>query len=236
MMKKTDLIEVEVQNEAFYTLKVLSKNTDELFDEIADLSTSNKGKFQHAPVILEIENKHFQANELAVLIEILTQNNMVVIGIRSQVQELIDFARFSGLAVFDKSISALKNPETTKPSKKKDPTPEREYRLPKIVVGEVASAQQVFAKDSDLVLLGAVKVDGEVIAHGSVSSYREMQGKVFAGIDGDEKATIFVHSFDAQLVSIAGIYKRFDVVPAKLQLHSVMIDLKEGKLRFQIIK
>ncbi|MDC9714874.1 MAG: septum site-determining protein MinC [Gammaproteobacteria bacterium] len=237
MMKKTNLIEVEMQNEALYTLKVLSKNTtDELFDEIADLSASNKGKFQHAPVVLEIENKHFQSNELAVLIEILTQNNMVVIGIRSQVQELIDFARFSGLAVFGKTITPLKKQEKTKPSEKKEPVPEKAYRLPKIVVGEVASAQQVFAKDSDLVLLGAVKTDGEVVAHGSVSAYKEVQGKIFAGIDGNEKSTIFVHSFDAQLVSIAGIYKQFDVVPVKLQSHPVMIDLKEGKLRFQIIK
>jgi septum site-determining protein MinC len=41
---------------------------------------------------------------LAVLIEILTQNNMVAIGIRSPVQELIDFAKFAGLAVFDKVV------------------------------------------------------------------------------------------------------------------------------------
>jgi septum site-determining protein MinC len=54
-----------------------------------------------------LENKHFQANELAVLIEILTQNNMVTIGIRSTVQELIDFARFSGLVVFDKPAVIL---------------------------------------------------------------------------------------------------------------------------------
>jgi septum formation inhibitor MinC len=29
-------------------------------------------------------------------------------------------------------------------------------------------------------------------------------GKVFAGIDGDETATIFIHSFNAQLIAIAG--------------------------------
>jgi septum site-determining protein MinC len=52
---------------------------------------------------------HFQANELAVLIEILTQNNMVTIGIRSTVQELIDFARFSGLVVFAYLCQLLAN-------------------------------------------------------------------------------------------------------------------------------
>ncbi|CAB5501734.1 hypothetical protein THERMOT_1483 [Bathymodiolus thermophilus thioautotrophic gill symbiont] len=235
-MEKTDLIEVKIQNEALYTLKVLGKDTDGLFEEIANLTESGKGKFQQAPVVLEIENKYFQVNELAVLIEILTQNNMVAIGIRSPVQELIDFAKFAGLAVLDKAVIPSKEPEETKPSEQEKPIPHREYRLPKITEDEVASAQQVFAKNSDLVLLSAVKADGEVIAHGSISAYKVVQGKVFAGIDGDEKATIFINEFEAQLISIAGIYKRFDVVPAKLQSHSVMIDLKDGKLRFQIIR
>ncbi|HCE34922.1 MAG TPA: septum site-determining protein MinC, partial [Gammaproteobacteria bacterium] len=88
---------------------------------------------------------------------------------------------------------------------------------------------------SDLVLLGVVKSDAEVMSYGSVSAYKEVQGKVFAGISGNEKSTIFIHSFNAQLVSIAGVYKRFDVVPTKLYARSVMIDLNKGKLRFQIV-
>jgi hypothetical protein len=55
-MEKTDLIEVKIQNEALYTLKVLDKNTDELFTEIANLAEGNKGEFQQAPIVLEIEN------------------------------------------------------------------------------------------------------------------------------------------------------------------------------------
>jgi hypothetical protein len=43
-----------------------SKNTEKLFDEITSLLEVDKDKFQYAPVVLEIENKHFQANELAV--------------------------------------------------------------------------------------------------------------------------------------------------------------------------
>jgi len=67
-------IEVITQTEALYTLRVLSNNTDALVDEINLLARSSKAQFQHAPVILEIESRNFQANELAVLIEILSQN------------------------------------------------------------------------------------------------------------------------------------------------------------------
>lgn len=236
-MKKPNLIEVKTQTEALYTLRVLTNNTDELIDEIEHLANNNKKQFQHAPVILEIENKYFQANELAVLIEILTQNDMVAVGIRSRKQELIDFAKFSGLAVFGKSLSPSQ-PELTKPvvdDKLPNPHQDRVYQAPKIVTSKVYASTQVLAKDRDLVLLDVVRSDAEVMSHGSISAYKEVQGRVFAGISGDEKATIFIHSFNAQLISIAGIYKQFDVVPTKLYARSVMIDLKDGKLRFQIV-
>lgn len=104
-------IEVITQTEALYTLKVLTNNTDALVEEITTLASDNKAQFQHAPVILEIENKNFQANELAVLIEILAQNEMVAVGIRSQKQELIDFAKFSGLAVLASLYHQVKRPK-----------------------------------------------------------------------------------------------------------------------------
>ncbi len=215
------LIEIQTQNEMIWTLKILDKITDALFNEIVNLVESGKGKFKNVPVILEIKYRHIQANELAMLIEVITQNQMSVIGIRSRTQELIDFARLAGLAIFDK----------TKPSE----ILQLKHRLPKIVSEEVIHSEQVISKDSDLVLLSSVQADADVIAHGSVSAYRVVQGNVFAGVDGDEKATIFIHSFNAQLVSIAGVYKQFETVPEKLHSRSVVIDLQEGQLRFQII-
>ncbi|SMM99038.1 Septum site-determining protein MinC [uncultured Candidatus Thioglobus sp.] len=248
------LAEIEIQNQAIYTLKILSQTTDKLFEEIAELSIKGKSESQFAPVILEIKNKHFQANELAVLMEVLTQNNIVAIGIRSQVQELVDFAKFSGLAVFDKPQAVVKEPEASqKNKKKKTPQPSAEniaketpketpkavhdicQSNSKIVVGEVASSDQILAKECDLILMGEVQTDAEVLARGSIAARSIMKGKVFAGIDGDEKAMIFIHSFHAQLISIAGTYKEFKIIPRKLFEKSVVIDLHQGKLRFKVV-
>lgn len=234
-------IEVITQTEALYTLRVLTNDTDALVDEITTLANSNKAQFQHAPVILEIEHKNFQANELAVLIEILAQNEMVAVGIRSRKQELIDFAKFSGLAVFGKSLSPSSKSKI-KTQAPQQPTPsapnphqDKIYQAPKIITNKVYSFQQVIAEDRDLVLLAKVKAGADVMSFGSISAYKEVQGSLFAGIQGDDKATIFVQSFNAELVSIAGVYKKFDVVPTKLYARSVMIDLSNGQLRFQII-
>lgn len=240
-MEKLNNIEVITQTEALYTLKVLTNNTDVLVEEINSLVCSNKTQFQHAPVILEIDNKHFQANELAVLIEILSQNEMVAVGIRSRKQELIDFAKFSGLAVFGKSLSTesktkIKVQKVEQPvSNTPNPHQDKTYQAPKIVANKVYSFQQVVSHDRDLVLLSKVKSGADIMSFGSISAYKEVQGNLFAGIQGDEKATIFVQSFNVELVSIAGVYKKFDVVPTKLYARSVMIDLVNGQLRFQII-
>ncbi len=234
-------IEIITQTETLYTLKVLSNNIDALVDEINAIAKNNKAQFQHAPVVLEIECQNFQANELAVLIEILAQNEIVAVGIRSQKQELIDFAKFSGLAVFGKSLLASNNAKTKAPEPRQPvvdaPNPQQNkiYKAPKIIANKVYSFQQVIAEDRDLVLLAKVKSGADVMAYGSISAYKEVRGNLFAGIQGDEKATIFVQSFNAELVSIAGVYKKFDVAPAKFYARSIMIDLVNGQLRFQII-
>lgn len=232
MMLKQSLIKVQAYDEAIWTWKILSGTTDKLQDEVARLVEKGKGKFRQAPIVLEIENKHFQANELAVLIEILAQNQVVVIGIRSPIQELIDFAKFAGLAIFDKPVVASKKEPSKIPAVAHH---HQEQKLPKIVVGRITASEQVLSKDGDLVLLGEVEAGADAIAHGSITTYSAMRGSVFAGINGDKEATIFIHSFDAQLVSIAGVYKQFDTVPNKLQSHSVRVILKNGKLKFKTV-
>jgi septum site-determining protein MinC len=234
-------IEIITQTEVLYTLKVLTNNTDILMEEISVLASSNKAQFQNMPVILELDDKNFQANELAILIEILARNEIVAIGIRSGKQELIDFAKFSGLAVFGKSLSkntkakiklqTIERPISTAPN----PHQDKIYKAPKVVKGKVYSFQQVIANDRDLVLLSKVKAGADIMSYGSISAYKEVQGNLFAGIQGDEKATIFIHYFNAELISIAGVYKKFDAVPTKLYARSVMIDLVNNQLRFQII-
>ncbi len=231
-MKDLNTVEVKTQSEVINTFKVLSSDIERFSDEIEAL-VNDKKELQHTPVILEIEQIDFQANELAILVEILTQNNIVAIGLRTRKQELIDFAKFSGLAMFGKVLIAE---EVKAPKQNIAPKlPDKVYQAPKVVTDKVRASMQIVAKEGDLVLLNTVKKDAEVIAHGSISAYKDAQGKVFAGVAGDKQATIFIQSFNAQLVSIAGVYKTFDKVPAKLYARPVMISLVDDKLNFQIV-
>ncbi len=69
------------------------------------------------------------------------------------------------------------------------------------------SGQRVYARGGDLVVLQAVSVGAEVIADGHIHVYAPLRGRAMAGARGDTRARIFSTCMQAQLVSIAGIYR-----------------------------
>ncbi len=81
----------------------------------------------------------------------------------------------------------------------------------------VRSGQQIYARGGDLVVLGNVGAGAEVIADGSVHVYGSLRGRALAGAQGDRTARIYSMDFQAELVSIAGIYKVFEQLPAEFR-------------------
>ncbi len=96
--------------------------------------------------------------------------------------------------------------------------------------GTVRSGQQVYARDCDLIITGAVANGAEVIADGNIHIYGGLRGRAMAGAQGDEKARIFVSDFRAELVAIAGQYRVFEQIPAELEGQSVQCWLESEKL------
>jgi septum site-determining protein MinC len=76
-----------------------------------------------------------------------------------------------------------------------------------IVDRPLRSGQQVYARGSDLIVLGLVSHGAEVIADGHIHVYAPLRGRAIAGARGDASARIFATCLEAQLVSIAGIYR-----------------------------
>jgi septum site-determining protein MinC len=96
--------------------------------------------------------------------------------------------------------------------------------------GSVRSGQQVYARDRDLIITGAVANGAEVIADGNIHIYGGLRGRAMAGAQGDEKARIFVSDFRAELVAIAGQYRVFEQIPDDLEGQSVQCWLDGEKL------
>ena len=96
--------------------------------------------------------------------------------------------------------------------------------------GSVRSGQQVYARERDLIVAGAIANGAEVIADGHIHIYGSLRGRAMAGAQGDEKARIFVSDFRAELVAIAGHYRVFEQIPDDLEGQSVQCWLEGEKL------
>ena len=69
------------------------------------------------------------------------------------------------------------------------------------------SGQQVYARGRDLVVLAMVNAGAEVIADGHIHVYAPLRGRAIAGARGNGEARIFALNLEAELLSIAGIYR-----------------------------
>ncbi len=96
--------------------------------------------------------------------------------------------------------------------------------------GAVRSGQQVYARERDLIVTGAIANGAEVIADGNIHVYGGLRGRAMAGAQGDEKARIYVSDFRAELVAIAGHYRVFEQIPKDLEGQSVQCWLDGEKL------
>ena len=92
--------------------------------------------------------------------------------------------------------------------------PEAQASAPtRIVDKPLRSGQRVYAAGGDIVVLAAVSPGAEVIADGSIHVYAPLKGKALAGARGDTSARIFTTHLEAELVSIAGVYRTFESAP-----------------------
>ena len=80
----------------------------------------------------------------------------------------------------------------------------------RIIDKPLRSGQRVYAAGGDIVVLAAVNPGAEVIADGSIHVYAPLKGRALAGARGDISARIFTTHLEAELVSIAGVYRTFD--------------------------
>ena len=105
-----------------------------------------------------------------------------------------------------------------------------------VVDKPLRSGQQVYARGRDLVVLAMVNPGAEVMADGHVHVYAPLRGKAIAGAKGDTTARIFAASLEAELVSIAGVYRTSDTpLPQEVAGKAAQIWLANDKLSMRAL-
>lgn len=94
------------------------------------------------------------------------------------------------------------------------------------------SGQQVYARGRDLVVMAMVNPGAEVIADGHIHVYAPLRGKAIAGARGNTEARIFSLALDAELLSIAGVYRTSDMpLPKNLIGQPVQVRLMPNEIQ-----
>lgn len=150
------------------------------------------------------------------LSSLLRRYGLQPVALRNAPEALHESARKAGFALLDGQTTA--RPAAT-PA---EPAPEAPAKAPAaapaaaaapgamIVDRPVRSGQQIYARGSDLVLLGGVSHGAEVIADGSIHCYGPLRGRALAGAQGNTAARLFSTNFGPELISIAGVYRTFE--------------------------
>ncbi|WP_117233358.1 septum site-determining protein MinC [Vibrio maerlii] len=177
--------------------------------------------FANAPIVLNIEKVDGDI-DFAALKQAVNDAGMIPVGITgSKNKRTQTLATDAGFAV----MTASKTP-TQAPA---------EMKAPKVVRTPVRSGQQVYAKDSDLIVLSHVSAGAEVIADGSIHIYGSLRGRAIAGASGQSESKILCHDLQAELVSISGHYWLSDQINSEYWKKKVMLSMADEQLQFEIL-
>lgn len=148
------------------------------------------------------------------LMSLLRRYRMQPIGVRGLPEALDPGARQAGLAVLNGDLPTAQAPAVaTKRSAAKPappPAPPQPGARAMVIERFLRSGQQIYAKGTDLVLIGGMSNGAEVIADGSIHCYGPLRGRAIAGAQGDTTARILTSNFGPELVAIAGVYRTFE--------------------------
>ncbi len=202
--------------------------------------------FSRAAVVLDLSHLLDLPDDGAVdaLLEAVRSAGMLPVGLAYGTSETEALAKRMGLPLIAKFRAAYEPAHaaalTTEPAPRAEPAAIREPILSAPApgsqggaqhhAGSVRSGQQVYARERDLIVTGAIANGAEVIADGNIHIYGSLRGRAMAGAQGDGKARIFVSDFRAELVAIAGQYRVFEQIPADIEGQSVQCWLEGERL------
>jgi len=224
---------LELRSAALTLIAVVLKTTelDALAAELEQRASVMPGLFEDEPVAIDLScvREAEDPVNFTQLIALLRRHRMVPLAARGGNAEQMAAAFAAGL---------VEAAEGARPAREQPPVlTERivEVQLPApppmIIERPLRSGQQVYARDRDLVVLALVSFGAEVIADGHIHVYAPLRGRAIAGAKGNTEARIFTTAMEAQLLSIAGVYRTTEVaLPTEVVGRAAMVRLAGDSL------
>ncbi len=219
-----------------FTLSVLhlfSADTALLSKQLDEKIAQAPKFFAGAPIVINLSDVQDEALDFSFLKSMLSGLSLNPVGVCNGSQEQNESAKAAGLSVlnYSQDVKGATAKQQTNTS-----IVEKTVHLPaQVIHGTVRSGQQVYAKDRDLIVIGAVSHGAEVISDGNVHIYGTLRGRAFAGAKGYNEAHIFCQKLEAELVSINGSYWISDSLQGEHWGSAVQIQQKNDSLEISAL-
>jgi septum site-determining protein MinC len=198
-------------------------------EQIAAAAKARFGKnagsfFDNDAAVLDLGKVDAEAADWTAVKEQLAAASLQLVAVYGGNAALLASARAAGLAVIDAPPASRTAPKAREelpvletvvepaPVVEEKPAPSAQPAAVATMVIDkpLRSGQRIYARGGDLVVLAMVSAGAEVIADGNIHIYAPLRGRALAGAQGDQNARIFTTSFEAELVSIGGVYRTFE--------------------------
>jgi septum site-determining protein MinC len=173
--------------------------------------------------------------DFAALIALLASYRLAPIAVKGGNPAQMLAARKAGLAPGHDAHLLTPRPASASAEQPAPPAHQLQPQLHAAPLGALVvdkplrSGQQVYARGRDLVMLAMVNAGAEVIADGHIHVYAPLRGRAMAGARGNTEARIFALALEAELLSIAGIYRtREHPLPPEVTGHPTQVRLVNG--------
>lgn len=227
MARKPDTSAIELKSATLEAMRAVLRSDDStaIAAALDARLGSMPGFFSGEPVVIDCSELPADARpDLPAIRDALGRHALTAIAVQAACDAAADDARALGMAVLAAESAPRAAPapeavpETPAPVPEPEPvpasTPEavitQTQRRTEIIDKPLRSGQRIYARGCDLVVLAMVSAGAEVIADGNIHIYAPLRGRALAGASGDTQARIFTTCFEAELVSIAGVYRTFE--------------------------
>jgi septum site-determining protein MinC len=205
--------------------------------------------FERAALCLDLSplDHDVSAEELRAVLDAIRRTGLLPVGLAHGTSAIDALARELGLPVLTQfraqqsygaavaAVKAVPAPPAPAPAAPAPAAPATEaiVAIPALMHHRpVRSGQRIYARHRDLVVTSAVGAGAEVMADGCVHVYGSLRGRAMAGVQGEVTARVFCHEFNAELVSVAGVFRVFETIPLELAGKPVQAWLDGDDLRF----
>ena len=228
-MPREHAVEIRFGQVGLVQVRLHTVDPGSILDELTGRTATAPHFFNRTAVCLDLSalSKPPSLEEVRGVVDVVRRAGMLSVGLAQGGAWVESLANELDMPVFSHIRAA------NKPVPVVQAAPVPEPALPTLMQHQpVRSGQRVYARNRDLIVTTTVGAGAEVMADGCVHIYGALRGRVMAGAHGDTEARVFCQAFNAELVSIAGVFRVFETIPAELAGMPVQAWLAGEDLRF----